>query len=146
MAVYTEGNHKEIPNKVPVSLPLGYERPEPLESMIARMVRIHSGAAEKQGLETFEEADDFDVMSEEGEMVSPYQMTDMQEEHPYGAPSGNGSPHKPSDRKDRRRTDKRPESDPVEEPDSKPAEEVSPKNRRATDKKQEKERGGKVTQ
>ncbi|AXH74273.1 MAG: hypothetical protein [Microviridae sp.] len=94
MAKYNSLN-QQIPNKTPVEMPIGYERPESLSSMIARM--IHSNelqrAAHKQGLETFEEADDFDG-DDEGEMVSPYQMTDMQEEHPYVKPSPK-SPEKP---------------------------------------------------
>lgn len=82
MANYTEDRRLEIPDKTPVAMPIGYERPESLQSMIARMVHSHAlmTAAQKQGMETFEESDDFDV-DDEGDLTSPYQMTDMQEEY-----------------------------------------------------------------
>lgn len=81
MAEYTKGFKEEIPDKKPVALPVGFERPEPLESMIARLIRVESVRAGQQGLETFEEADDFDLDDEEGNLVSQYQMTDMQEDY-----------------------------------------------------------------
>lgn len=81
--MYTPGNKKEIPDKTPVELPVGYHPPETLEAMIARLVRYESSRAEKVGQETFEEADDFEVADDAGEFHSPYQMTDMQEEAPF---------------------------------------------------------------
>lgn len=82
MAQYTEDKRLEIPDPTPVEMPLGYERPESLQSMIARMVRTFSDQAQKEGAESFEEADDFDI-DDDSEIVSPYQMNDMQEERPY---------------------------------------------------------------
>lgn len=80
MAIYNE-KHEEIPDNTPVEMPLGYEKPESLESMIARMVQDVSRRAKEKGtVETFEEADDFD--DNEPELKSPYQMTDMEEEQP----------------------------------------------------------------
>lgn len=81
--MHTPDYKYEVPDKTPVEMPLGYERPESLESMIARMVRVHSQIAEKHGAESFEEADDFDT-DDDVELVSPYQLTDMQEETPSG--------------------------------------------------------------
>lgn len=73
--------HREIPDKTPVAMPLGYERPEPLESMIARMIRVESLKAKKEGKETFEESDDFSIEDdEEVKFTSDHQFTDLQEE------------------------------------------------------------------
>lgn len=79
MANYDEVG-REIPNKTPVAIPVGYHRPEPLESMIARMIRAAGVNAGREGKETFEEADDFDVDDDE-KLVSPYQFNEMQEEN-----------------------------------------------------------------
>lgn len=79
MADYTKDNRFEIPDPCPVSMPAGYKRPETLEAMIARMMRV-SEALKDTGAETFEEADDFDV-DDDGEINSPYQMSQMQEEY-----------------------------------------------------------------
>lgn len=79
MAKYTEGNRLEIPDPTPVEMPIGYHHPETLQAMIARMVRFESDRAKEHGLETFEESDDFDV-DDDSEIVSPYQMSEMQEE------------------------------------------------------------------
>lgn len=80
MALYNE-KHEEIPDNTPVEMPIGYERPESLESMIARMVKTASIQAKKTGqFDTDEEADDFETGEEEP--VSPYQFTDMEEEAP----------------------------------------------------------------
>lgn len=84
MAQYNEKG-QEIPDPTPIELPIGYKAPETLESMISRMVRVHSLLAVKEGLESFEESDDFD--DDENEMTSPYQMTQMQEENPKYKPS-----------------------------------------------------------
>lgn len=98
MAKYNE-RHEEIPDNTPVEMPLGYERPESLQSMIARMIGQISKAAQESGrFETFEEADDFD--DDEVEVKSPYQMTDMEEEQPrYVSPKRPAkSPEKASEK------------------------------------------------
>lgn len=104
MAKYDKEGRCEIPDPTPVELPVGYEHPESLEAMIARMIRYESLRAEEAGLESFEEADDFDV-SDDVVLVSEHQMTDMQEEyvHDRGERSGKGSrqDHKRSDREER---------------------------------------------
>jgi len=80
MAKYNE-KHQEIPDQTPVEMPLGYEKPESLEHMIARMIRTTSNLAAKTNhIETFEEADDFD--DDDDDLKSPYQMSDMEEEEP----------------------------------------------------------------
>lgn len=77
--------NREVLDKTPVEMPLGYEKPESLESMIARMIRHTSTMAQKQGFESEEEANDFDD-DDDNEMKSEYQFTDMQEENPYAPP------------------------------------------------------------
>jgi len=78
MAQYTKDN-REILDKTPVEMPLGYEKPESLSDMIARMVRATNEQAKRTGaFETIEEADDFEV--DDQEMQSPYQFNQMQEE------------------------------------------------------------------
>lgn len=55
-------NGAEILDMTPLSIPVGAKRPEPLSSQVARLVRTEmSKMAQKQGMETFEEAEDFDV-------------------------------------------------------------------------------------
>jgi len=80
---YTKDN-REILDTTPVEMPLGYEKPESLSDMIARMIRTANIQAAKTGqIESIEEADDFDTEDDEPEMVSNYQMTDMQEDQPW---------------------------------------------------------------
>lgn len=82
MAKYDKGNHAEIPDQTPVELPLGYSHPESLEEVIARMIRADDFRKQQQaaGMETFEEADDFDVDGEDEEFHSEHEMSVMQEE------------------------------------------------------------------
>lgn len=78
---------QEVPDPRPVAIPLGYETPESLQSMIARMVDVHSRLASKQGLESFEEADDFNIDGEDDSgLLSGYQLSQMQEERPSEDP------------------------------------------------------------
>lgn len=81
MAKYDKEGRVEIPDPTPVEIPLGYEAPETLEQMIARLVVANDfrKSQEQQGMESFEEADDFDV--EEDEFHSEHEMTPMQEEY-----------------------------------------------------------------
>lgn len=97
MAKYNE-KHQEIPDPTPVEMPLGYERPESLESMIARMIQTVNVRAAKSGqVETFEESDDFET-DDEPDLKSPYQMTDMEEEAPiYARPKPTPSGPKPQE-------------------------------------------------
>lgn len=82
MAKYDK-DHYEVPDKTPVELPIGAQRPESLEQMIARMVQNKFVQAEMQdkGLETFEEADDFEV-GENTEFTSEHEVKEMQPEYP----------------------------------------------------------------
>lgn len=83
MATYTKDKRCEIPDNTPVEIPLGYKAPETLQEMIARMIRVENmQQMAAKGMETFEEADDFDV-DDDADLVSEYQMLEMQEERPY---------------------------------------------------------------
>lgn len=78
---------REIPDPRPMAVPAGYDRPLSLAEQIKRMVRIElSRSAEAEGLESFEEADDFDVPEDEGDFVSPYEVREMAQEAPGGVP------------------------------------------------------------
>ncbi len=92
---YTKDN-REINDKTPVAMPLGYERPEPLSHLIARLVRVESIKAQSMGKESFEESDDFEVDEDNDAIASTYQMTQMQEEHvrerPQKQPAKSGAP------------------------------------------------------
>lgn len=80
------GQH-EIPDPTPVEMPLGYQVPESLESMIARMCRDQQMQMELSringGMDTEEEADDFEIEEADDLDFGPtgHQMTEMQEEY-----------------------------------------------------------------
>lgn len=68
---------RELPDPTPVEVPAGWRQPESVESMLARMVRTKvSELAEKEGLETFEEANDFDI-EDEDEPLTAHEQQDM---------------------------------------------------------------------
>lgn len=68
---------EELPDPTPVSLPVGARRPETLEGMIARLVRGRvSELAARDGLETFEEANDFEIESDD-EPLTVYEEQNM---------------------------------------------------------------------
>lgn len=68
-------NGKEVADQTPVSVPAGWSRPVPLQVQIQQMIRREvSRAAASEELETFEEADDFEVEDEEPDPLSPYEI------------------------------------------------------------------------
>jgi len=68
-----DDNGHEIPDPTPLSLPLGFKKPEILAETVARLVRSEiSRQAQLQGFETFEEAEDFDV-GDDFEPGAPYE-------------------------------------------------------------------------
>lgn len=76
------GRH-EYPDPTPVEMPLGFKRPPTLQEEIQRIIRQQmSMQAEEAGFESFEEADDFEV-DEDPDPLSPYEVTEMQEEAAY---------------------------------------------------------------
>lgn len=53
---------QEIPDPTPVALPVGLKKSESMDERIRRILQHSiSAQAAKHGLETFEEADDFDI-------------------------------------------------------------------------------------
>lgn len=71
---------REYVDPTPVEWPLGVRVPESLEQKIARMVRTSvSQAAMRDGKESFEEADDFDVGDPEELPSSMHELDDDQE-------------------------------------------------------------------
>lgn len=66
---------REILDGTPVAPPVGYKQTIPLAQQIREMVRSEHLriAAEKSGMETFEEADDFDV-GDDYDPSSPYEL------------------------------------------------------------------------
>lgn len=76
---------REVLNPVPAKFPTTLDRPTSTMELIKRVVRDElSREAQAQGEETFLEADDFDVPDDfDVEILSQYEMTDMQEELLY---------------------------------------------------------------
>lgn len=71
----------------PVAVPLKFKAVETSTERMRRIIREEmSRAAEDQGHETFEEADDFDV-GDDYDPRSPYEMTFEQELNGYGDPN-----------------------------------------------------------
>lgn len=68
----------EVPDPTPVSVPVGYGRPESLQDQIRRMVHLASAEAAAAGAESFEEADDFDV-GDDFDPSSPWELSADQE-------------------------------------------------------------------
>lgn len=81
MAKYDE-HGREIPDSTPVEIPLRFTKPLTLQEEMRRMLRNEfSMMAQSQGMETFEEADDFEVEDEDELMfVSPYEIKEMHDD------------------------------------------------------------------
>lgn len=66
----------EVPDPTPIEIGLDQRRPLTLQEQIARFCRseVLAEVAKKNGMDTFEEADDIEVDFEEGdEFMSPYE-------------------------------------------------------------------------
>lgn len=66
---------KEYPDPVPTAPPIGYEQPMDLMTMIRTMIKSEElrRAAEEQGFETFDEADDFEVDDDPPDPLTDYE-------------------------------------------------------------------------
>lgn len=66
---------KEYPDPVPMAPPIGYNTPPDLMQMIRSMVRSEEirRAQDAAGVETFEEADDFDIDDDPLDELTPYE-------------------------------------------------------------------------
>lgn len=77
MAQYDEFG-REIPDPRPVEVGIRMGRSESLTDQIKRLVREQlSQVAAREGLETLEEADDFDVEDEDGEFLTAYEVVEL---------------------------------------------------------------------
>lgn len=67
--------HYEHPDPQPVSMPAGFKRPETLEERIRRLVRSErfAQAMAEQGVESFDEANDFDIDDDPVDPATPYE-------------------------------------------------------------------------
>lgn len=73
---------QEEPDQTPVEIMPGQIRPESLQEIMARMIQDRfDEMARDKGMETFEEADDFDMDDELPR--TPYEMVDMDPEEPF---------------------------------------------------------------
>lgn len=93
---------REIPDPTPVSVPAGWSRPLPLAEQIRRMVRQEmSQHAQAQGMESFEEADDFDV-DEDSDPLSPYEIPEAPPELQNGPESIDGPAEVPDSQSEKK--------------------------------------------
>lgn len=65
----------EVPDPTPVAIPVGIRKSESMDERIRRIVQ-HSAsvAAASQGLETFDEADDFDIEDDPIDPETPFEQ------------------------------------------------------------------------
>lgn len=66
---------EEIPDPTPLEPPVDFERPLPLAEEIRRLVRSQAIITDldRAGIETFDEADDFDVDDDQADPTSPWE-------------------------------------------------------------------------
>lgn len=65
---------REIPDPIPMAPPVGYQKPFSMVDHLRDIVRREiSAAAQSQEMETFEEADDFDIEDELLDPHTPYE-------------------------------------------------------------------------
>lgn len=89
----------EIPDPTPLELPLNWTRPPSINDIVRQMVRNEiSEAARSVGVETFEEADDFDV-GDDYDPKSPWEMNYDQESAKISTEGSGDSSGRPDTRK-----------------------------------------------
>lgn len=73
---------RELPDPTPIDVPLNWKRPPSMQDLIKQHIRVEmSRQAADTGMETFEEADDFEV-DEDPDPLSQYELREMAEERP----------------------------------------------------------------
>lgn len=85
----------EYPDPTPVEVPIELKRPETTDERLRRIVReLISTKAVDNGLESFEESNDFEVDdSFDGDgLMSPYEVQEMVPEFPDNLKTPDGSP------------------------------------------------------
>ncbi len=73
---------REILDQTPVSLPLKYDRPEPLHLRIRRMI-LEATQEQHDGFETLEEANDFEVDDDPSSFDTAYTEPDLEPVQQY---------------------------------------------------------------
>jgi len=70
-----DNNGHEILSDKPMAIPVGFRRPPTLAEQVARLVRTErfKESLEHEDLETFEEADDFDIPDDPLDPTTPYE-------------------------------------------------------------------------
>lgn len=64
----------EVPDKTPLEIPVGFQRPPSLQEQIQRLVRVElSDRASSEGMETFEESEDFGE-DDRDDPTSPHEL------------------------------------------------------------------------
>ena len=75
---YISDDGKEIVNPIPKEISLALDPPMSIEDRVARAVAWHiSEAAERQEMETLRDAMDFDIMDDEVQIMSGYEIDDI---------------------------------------------------------------------
>lgn len=79
IAAHIDSLGREVGNPVPIAPPLGYKKQPSLSDQIRDMVRSEHlrQAAENAGMETFDEAEDFDV-GDDVDPDSPYELQELE--------------------------------------------------------------------
>lgn len=65
---------KEIFDPTPVAVPVNWKKPRSIQQMMAKYLADANEYAKREGLETFEEAEDFDVGDDEANFESPWEL------------------------------------------------------------------------
>lgn len=75
-SAYLDENGREMLNPIPVNLGVNMERPLTLQEQIQRVLKSNlSLQAQEQGMETFEESNDFEIDDEDPDPIqSPYEL------------------------------------------------------------------------
>ncbi len=106
---------KEYLDPTPVEIPVGYEKPLSLKQDMMRFIREEvSASADRNGADSFDESDDFDIGFED-EPVSDYEFAELQDD--YEPEEVVVAPEEPP-KKDPRKAD--PDPPPPSDPPDKP--------------------------
>lgn len=72
--LYGASSGGRVMDSSPVAVPVGFKKPETMEERLRRFIRMElSEEAERQGLETFEESQDFDIPDDPVDPSTPFE-------------------------------------------------------------------------
>lgn len=96
-AKFNDKGH-EILDPTPIALPVGMSKPESLESKMRRFIRTEfSRQAQDQGMESFDEANDFDMDDEADLPLTRYEAHELIDEEPTDEQPGRSGNHHNAD-------------------------------------------------